>query len=588
MTRSPCLAAVLVATLAAPSTARSFSTQAAEAPKAAPFAPVVDGALGKQLDEHLSALVGYGFSGSVLVSKDEALVLCKGYGLSDRDRKLASEPDTLFDIGSLTKQFTAAAVLKLEEQGKLKLSDPLSKHLGEVPKDKAAITLHHLLTHTSGLPRAVPISAATVERDALVKAALATKLSSKPGAEFCYTNAGYDLLAVVVEVASGKRFEEYVKEELFRPAGLERTCFLEDPSVDAQRCAVGYEGEKRIGPAQEGWYSWGLRGAGGVLSSVVELDRWWRALDGGKVLSAASRKRLFEPKLLDYACGWWVSARPGFGQTIHHEGTTRGFESAFACYPERALCVIVLCNERETCKATAFKLAGIAAGTSPSELPPSAHVDPARLRALEGTYVSGKKAEVTVRVVGTLLALELSPEAVVLLETGREAKTLSADEGLTQRVAQILLHLRASDSNGLAALVSPDYPGWNKTLVTMWRDSCAQRGEFEKHEVLGFARVNDRMQAFVRVQHAEREVTLSLTFAHELLCGIGFDAQVPSGPCFAAHSENQFDWIDLQGFGGGHDCQLLFERDPKGRPTMLSVTIGKGEGAHALLAKRKR
>jgi CubicO group peptidase (beta-lactamase class C family) len=534
---------------------------------------VVEPGLGHELDEHASALAALGFNGSVLIAKDGKTILCKGYGLANREKNLANAPDTLFDIGSLAKQFTAAAILKLEEQGKLETSDPLSKHIGAVPKDKAPITLHHLLTHTSGLPREVPIGSATIEREALVRAALATELRAKPGAEFRYTNAGYDLLGAVVEIASQRRFEDYVKEELFAPAALARTSFLQDASVDAANAACGYEAGT-VFPAQDGWYSWGLRGAGGVLSSVVELHGWWRALDDGKVLSAESRKKLFTPELSDYACGWWVREDPTLGHVIEHGGTTRGFESSFARYPDKDLLVIVLSNERETCKPTAFALARAAVGLKHSKPPVGVALPAEKLQQCEDTYVAGKDAEITVRAVGARLALRLSPEAIVLLATGNEAKTLGRDPEFAEKTAKILRCMGAGDASGLIPLISGEWPGWNHALVGVWREWSAERGAYEGSEILGTHRVADSVQAFVRLDFDSESFVVALFFRDERLAGFEIDAGVPGGPAFVARSETEFGWLDPTSFGS-RTCELHFERDAEGTPTMLTLRAGR-------------
>jgi CubicO group peptidase (beta-lactamase class C family) len=578
MQRLPLAALTLVLAVAhAPLVAQS------EPAPPAPSPVVVEAGLGQELDEQASALAALGFDGSVLIAKDGKVILSKGYGLAKRDSKLANGPDTLFDIGSLTKQFTAAAILKLEEQGKLATSDLLSKYTGTVPKDKAAITLHHLLTHTSGLPREVPISSGTTERDALVAAALATPLRSKPGAEFCYTNAGFDLLAAVVELASQQRFEDYVKAELFAPAGLTRTVFLQDKSVDAANAACGYEGARDVFPAQDGWYSWGLRGAGGVLSSVVELERWWRALDGGKVLSAAARKKLFTPELLDYACGWWVRDDEHFGRVIEHAGTTRGFEASLARYPEKDLLVIVLSNQHETCKPTAYALTRWAAGLEHAKPPIAVALAPEKLRQCEGTFLAGKNAEITVRAVGARLALQLSPEAVVLFSTGREAKTLGRDPKLAETIAQIIARMRADDADGLLPFVSTQWPGWNHTLVKKWREWSAERGAYERVEVLGTERTSDALQAFARLDFDAGSLVVGLYFRDGLLTGYDVGADVPSGPAFVARSESEFAWLDPTSFSG-ESCELLFERDAKGRTTALTLQFR----SKTLLAKRKK
>lgn len=548
----------------------------------APSPVVVEGKLGQALDEHVAALAALGFDGSVLVAKDGKTILCKGYGLARREERIANEPDTLFDIGSLTKQFTAAAILKLEELGKLETSDRLSKYVGEVPRDKAAITLHHLLTQTSGLPREVPIDGNTAEREDLIATALATKLRSKPGAEFRYANANYDLLGAVVEIVSKQRFEDFVKEQLFVPAELRRTTFLQDASVDAGHTAYGVE-SRAVFRAEKGWYSWGLRGAGGVLSSVVELERWWRALDGGKVLSAKAKKKLFEPELMGYACGWWVREHDELGPWIEHGGSTRGFESCLSAYPEHALLVIVLSNQRETCKPTAASLARAALGLRGAKPPVGVALAPEKLEQCAGTFAAGKNGEVEVHAIGARLALRLSPEAVVLLAAGREAKSLSRDPELAQKIDKILACMRAGDASGLEGLVTTEWPGWNETLVKQWREWAAERGTYERHEVLGTERESDLLKAFVSLVFDSGILVVAMSFRDELFSSYALDAGVPSGPVFVAKSENEFAWLD-PGSRGSDSCELLLERDAKGRVTELTVRVR----LDTLKAKRKK
>jgi CubicO group peptidase (beta-lactamase class C family) len=561
------LALVLAASRATLGTQESGSAR----PTPAPI--VVEPGLGEELDAHARALAALGFNGSVLIAKGGQSILCKGYGLAQRQTQLANTPDTLFDIGSLTKQFTAAAILKLEEQGKLATSDRLSKYVGKVPKDKAPITLRQLLTHTSGLPREVRIGSATVDRDFLVEAVLSTELRSQPGAEFCYTNAGYDLLGAVVEIVSQRSFEDYVKDELFARAGLVRTAFLQDPSLDPAGAACGYEASGDVFPAQSGWYSWGLRGAGGVLSSVIELERWWRALDGGQVLSAGSREALFTPELLGYACGWWVREDGQFGRVIEHAGTTRGFESSFARYPDKDLLVIVLSNERETCKPTAFALARTAAGLPVSKPPVGLPLEPEKLRQCEGTFVATAGAQVTVRAVGARLALQLSPEAVVLLSSGRAAKSLERDRKLAARVEEIVLAMRTGDANALIPLVSTQWPGWHRSLVRTWREWSAERGAYERVEVLGAERVGDYERAFVRLDFDSGSFVVAMLFRADRLSSFEVEAGLPSGPAFVAVSETEFGWMDPASFGS-RSFELHFERDARGRAKSLMLRTG--------------
>jgi CubicO group peptidase (beta-lactamase class C family) len=157
----------------------------------APAGVVVSGELGRKIDEFMTRLEAWGFSGAIIVAKDGQIALSKGYGLADREKQVPFTPDTASSIGSITKQFTAAAILKLEMQGKLKVGDPIGKYLPDVPPDKAGITIHHLLTHTAGFRGdfggrdSDPIS-----RDDLVKLVLAAPLKFKPGEQHEYSNEG--------------------------------------------------------------------------------------------------------------------------------------------------------------------------------------------------------------------------------------------------------------------------------------------------------------------------------------------------------------------------------------------------------------
>ncbi|MFN2514071.1 MAG: serine hydrolase domain-containing protein, partial [Pyrinomonadaceae bacterium] len=136
--------------------------------------------------------------------KDGQVILSKGYGLANRERKIPVTPDTIFDIGSLVKQFTAAAILKLEMKGKLRITDPISKYFKNVPPDKATMTLHHLLTHTAGFPDAIGDDYEVISRDEYIKRALNTMLLSAPGEKYKYSNVDYSLLGAIVEMRSGQ------------------------------------------------------------------------------------------------------------------------------------------------------------------------------------------------------------------------------------------------------------------------------------------------------------------------------------------------------------------------------------------------
>ena len=180
-----------------------------------------------KIDSYLSAGVKNGFSGAVLIAVDGKTVLNKGYGLANKNQEIPNSPETVFDIGSVTKQFTAAAILKLTQQNKLSVSDPLSRFFPKLPDDKKKITLHHLLTHSAGLVDTIGDGDFDhIPRDQFFKHLFKTKLLFEPGKKHRYSNAGYSILGRVIELASGQDYETFLYEQLFKPAGMQQTGYL--------------------------------------------------------------------------------------------------------------------------------------------------------------------------------------------------------------------------------------------------------------------------------------------------------------------------------------------------------------------------
>jgi len=174
----------------------------------------VVGAQGRLIDNYLERLSGFGYSGTVLVAVDGKVILRKGYGFADREKRIANRPGTLFDMGSLAKNFTAAAILRLETDGKLRVEDPISKFLQDVPEDKRSITVHQLLTHTAGVTGPEHGYQVISKKDA-IHGILATPLQFQPGSKWAYSNAGFVLLAAVIESASGESYQEYMIRNIF-------------------------------------------------------------------------------------------------------------------------------------------------------------------------------------------------------------------------------------------------------------------------------------------------------------------------------------------------------------------------------------
>lgn len=213
-----------------------------EPPKSSPTAD-------DRIDELLAESMPDGASGTAIVAKDGDFVSCAGFGLADRESEVEADCDTVYDVMSITKQFTAAAILKLEMLGELEVDDPITTVLDAVPEDKSEITVHQLLTHTAGLVEALGDDYDELSRDALLAEALDSQLVSPPGEEHHYSNTGYSVLAAIVEIVSGQSYEAFLQEHLFEPAGMTQTGY-QLPAWDDDQVAVEYDdsGTPRAGP----------------------------------------------------------------------------------------------------------------------------------------------------------------------------------------------------------------------------------------------------------------------------------------------------------------------------------------------------
>ncbi|WP_433333948.1 serine hydrolase domain-containing protein [Spirillospora sp. CA-294931] len=309
------------------------------------------------IPEFLDATLPKGPGGTVVAARDGKLVHCEGFGLADREAKIPAGCDTVYDVMSITKQFTAAAVLKLEMEGKLRVTDRVGQFVGSVPADKRAITLHQLLTHTSGLDE-IGSDYDPVTRDAMLKGAMGSRLIASPGAKFHYSNLGYSVLAAIVEKVSGVPYERYLASRLFAPAGMGRTGYVL-PQWRPGEVAVEYDrhGVRQGRPYEHPWASdgphWYLRGNGGLLSTPRDMFRWHRALECDRILSREAKRKLFAPHVLTesegdtkvyYGYGWGVFPRSPLGRVVEHDGGNDWSFGEFARFLDRRVMVFWISN----------------------------------------------------------------------------------------------------------------------------------------------------------------------------------------------------------------------------------------------------
>lgn len=313
-------------------------------------------ALGKKLEAVMDAWKAKGFEGAVLVAKDGQPIFKKGYGMADREAKRPNAPDTLYDIGSVTKLFTAAGVLRLEQDGKLKLSDTLGKFFAFAPADKKGITLTQLLSHTSGLSRMYDDEIDAMNRDNTVKGLLGIKLSSEPGTQFEYSNANYYIAGAVIEVATGEKYEDYMMKHIIEASGMKDSAFCSSDKLDDKRTAMRYEDGQLRGDVTNWPYGWNQRGCGYLVSTVEDMQRFSDAIDYGDFLDEAAKKKWFTVAKEDYALGWFCKEIHGTGAQ-YHGGAAPGARAYFARFPDKDIMYVFFMNVFETGKAPEFEIA---------------------------------------------------------------------------------------------------------------------------------------------------------------------------------------------------------------------------------------
>jgi D-alanyl-D-alanine carboxypeptidase len=291
---------------------------------------------------------GY-FSGAVLIAKDGRPIFRKAFGLADREWNVAATPDTRFRLGSITKQFTATAILQLAEQSKLSLDDPISKYYPEAPPAWAPVTIRHLLTHTSGIPSYTAIpgffrQSARTDRtpEEIIALTRDKPMEFKPGEKFAYDNTGYVLLGYVIEKVSGQTYQAYLTDHVFTPLGLKNTGYDVSEAILPMR-AAGYS-LSATGPRNASYLSMTLPyAAGSLYSTVDDLLAWDQALHANKPLKASSVAAMFTDYGFKYGFGQYVEVEDGH-RIWNHFGGINGFATVLEHLPDDGLTIVVLSN----------------------------------------------------------------------------------------------------------------------------------------------------------------------------------------------------------------------------------------------------
>ncbi|HEX8691898.1 MAG TPA: serine hydrolase [Longimicrobium sp.] len=366
-------------------------------------AGVARGAVGARLDSVLTRYADYGFSGVVLVARGDRVLLEKGYGLADRERGIPMTAGTRFSAAGMTKLLTAAAVLRLERDGRLSAGDPASAHLGAFPGEKAGVTLHHLLVHEGGLAR-FGADVQRERRDDFVRAMKDAPLESRPGTAVRYSDPGYSLLGAVVERVAGEPFERYVERAFLRPAGMASTGWEPGVADGDPRVAREYAGQPdALTPVGRRPWVWGRRGSLGLVSTVGDLFRFHRALLAGAALPPSARDRMLSVHRAEgeggEGYGWSKGISPGGRVHWRRIAGTPGMEGELLWFPAHDLTLVIYTNSRVGWRYAAWRAAEeIATGGAAPALPPAA-ARAAEVERYAGTYLlpDGRRLTVAAR-----------------------------------------------------------------------------------------------------------------------------------------------------------------------------------------------
>ncbi|WP_299107001.1 serine hydrolase [uncultured Tenacibaculum sp.] len=310
-----------------------------------------------KIDNYLTAGVENGFSGAIALVKNGEVIINKGYGYANKDTQTLNNPNTIFDIGSNTKQFTATAILKLAELGKLELTDSIATYFKNVPADKQGITIHQLLSHSAGFVDAIGRDFTEISQEDFFQQLFATKLLFEPGTKYEYSNTGYSILGRIIELTSGQPYEVFLKEQLFIPAGMHQTGYLL-PTWNSKQISRSYnrgilESDSPILRYQKDkGLNWHLKANGGINATQNDLLLWYQALKTNKILSKTSYQKLITPHIsygngkytYGYTYGWTHRVLDNKMKRLAHNGSNGAYSHSIIWFPEEDIYITYATN----------------------------------------------------------------------------------------------------------------------------------------------------------------------------------------------------------------------------------------------------
>lgn len=289
------------------------------------------------------------FNGTILLAREGKILYLKSFGYANEDFDILNTNNTVYHIASVSKNFTSAAILLLEQKGLLSTSDLLSKFIPDFTRAEE-ITIHHLLTHTSGIPNINDLpeyeSASHTQQtpESLLPLFKQKPLNFNPGEKYQYSNSNYNVLAYIIEKVSGKSFGEFLSDEIFKPAKMNSTGHHQNANAIIKNNAIGYQSDGQFGLEKAVYLDWSSKpGNGSLYTTAEDLLKWDQVLSSGNILSNASLDKMYKNHTSNVGYGCFVKEHLN-RKRFYINGRSPGFSSYFARYPEEKVCIVVLAN----------------------------------------------------------------------------------------------------------------------------------------------------------------------------------------------------------------------------------------------------
>ncbi|MFH1686522.1 MAG: serine hydrolase domain-containing protein [bacterium] len=459
---------------------------------------IAAGEKGRAMEDYLRKLEAFDFHGSVLVAEKGTVLLHAAFGLANPQTGICNHTSTVFSTGSVTKQFTAAGIMLLVQDLVITVDDPIDRFFNGVPPDKANITVHQLLTHTSGLPAWVGMDDDPISRDDLIALVMQTPLDFSPGEQYQYSNVGYSLLAAIIEIVADEPLELYLKRHFFLPDWMRNTGLWEPLWVDS---LVSHSHNAQLGyPActDRPRDAWNLIGNGGIVSTVSDMYRWHLSLHGDDHFTAATKAMMFAPHVKEYEEGnsyygyGWVVQESRTGDTViwHNGGAMpHGWSCADYYYKGADAVFIVFSNKpvegQMPADAIVANLSSILFGDREVINPPEVvDLSEAQLQPLVGHYAlengarlvaeSGRSGQLQLRPIGQ--------EAVDALFPSPMAARLPKYNDKTTEMIDLMAGGQFAEAAAMWD-ISPGDDG--EAMMRLWWHSFDSLGKFDRIEIVG-------------------------------------------------------------------------------------------------------